>query len=104
MSATAARYLGTVYLFYSISHLSPTACANRYTAPRYPVPAASRAPFHGCCGEVNAMSNAANAGARLEGSVVATVRAVGREAGQIMDACSSCRAIAAKLGITIVGP
>ena len=29
-------YLGTVYLFYSISHLSLTACANRYTVPRYP--------------------------------------------------------------------
>lgn len=68
------------------------------------VPAASRSAFHGCCGEVSAMSNAANAGARLEGSVMATVRAVGREAGQIMEACSSCRAIAAALGVNIVDP
>ena len=68
------------------------------------VPAAARSPFHGCCGEVNAMSNAANAGARLDGAVAATVRATGRAAGELMRACSSCRAIAEKLGVKLIEP
>jgi RHS repeat-associated protein len=63
------------------------------------VPAGLRTAFHGCCGEVNAASNAANAGANLQGAVVTTVRAMGRQAGAAMEACSSCQVIMQKLGI-----
>ena len=68
------------------------------------VPAASRAPFHGCCGEINALSNAANAGQNLNGAIVATVRAVGAGADKVMKACPSCRAVAEKLGVRVVEP
>lgn len=64
----------------------------------------ARSAFHGCCGEINAMSNAANAGAELGGSVMATVRAIGRQAGQVMEACSTCKAVAEKLGVKTVQP
>ena len=68
------------------------------------VPVGARAPFHGACGEICAMSSALNAGAKIEGAVVATVRVLGREAGKIMTACPSCSAVAAKLGVTVVSP
>jgi RHS repeat-associated protein len=64
----------------------------------------ARSAFHGCCGEIDALSNAANAGAKLEGATMATVRAAGRQAGQVMKACSSCQAVADKLGINVVSP
>lgn len=63
-----------------------------------------RSAFHGCCGEINALSNAANAGAKLEGAIMATVRAVGNQAGKVLEACPSCRAVAEKLGVTTVSP
>lgn len=50
------------------------------------------------------MSNAANAGADLNGAVVATVRATGANAGAVMKACPSCDAAAAKLGVRTVDP
>ena len=61
-------------------------------------------PFHGCCAEINAMSNAVNAGARLQNSVVATVRAAGSSAGRLMRACASCQAVAERLGVRTVTP
>lgn len=64
----------------------------------------ARSAFHGCCGEIDAASKAANSGAKLQGSTMATVRASGRQAGKLMEACSSCRAVAEKLGIKIVEP
>jgi hypothetical protein len=68
------------------------------------VDANSRSVFHGCCGEIDALSKAANAGAKLQGAVMATVRAVGRQAGTIMESCSSCRAVAQRLGVRLVEP
>jgi len=68
------------------------------------VPAGSRSDFHGCCAEINAMSNAANAGADLNGSVVAAVRATGSNAGTVQRACPSCAGTAERLGVTTVNP
>lgn len=62
----------------------------------------ARFAFHGCCAEINALSNAANAGADLGGSVMATVRAVGSGAGRIMEACPSCKAVADMLGVKTI--
>lgn len=66
------------------------------------VAAAERAPFHGCCGEINAASVALNSGASVTGATVATVRAVGQSAGQIIEGCSTCQAVARQLGIRLV--
>ena len=68
------------------------------------VDANSRSAFHGCCGEIDALSKAANAGTELRGAVMTTVRAVGRQAGNIMESCSSCRAVAERLGVRLVEP
>ncbi|MCC8915284.1 RHS repeat-associated core domain-containing protein [Xanthomonas euvesicatoria] len=62
---------------------------------------ALRSCFHGGCGEINAASNALNAGVKVEGGVMATVRTVGKE---IMEACPSCARVADRLGITVVSP
>jgi RHS repeat-associated protein len=67
-------------------------------------PLLSRSDFHGCCGEINLMSNLVNAGAQLQGTVIATVRAAGRQAGQLLSACSTCQWVANRLGVTIVNP
>lgn len=66
------------------------------------VPQAARSAFHGCCGEINALSNIANAGGKIEGTVMATVRAAGRGADAVMKACPTCRAVAEKLGVRVV--
>jgi RHS repeat-associated protein len=60
------------------------------------VPVSSRSPYHGCCGEVNAVSNALNAGRSLVGAVVSTVRT---QSGNVMDPCSSCRSVLNFFGI-----
>ncbi|MGH6617906.1 RHS repeat-associated core domain-containing protein, partial [Sphingomonas sp.] len=60
--------------------------------------------YGGCCGEINALSRAANAGAKLEGGVMATVRAARAEAGQIIKSCETCTYVLDKLGITSVLP
>jgi hypothetical protein len=67
------------------------------------VPIGRRSPYHGCCAEVNAVSNALNAGARVRGSVVATVEAAGRRAGEVVNSCSSCTWILERLGVKSVG-
>ena len=51
---------------------------------------------HGCCGEINAISKALNAGAEVAGAVVKTVKTATE---QEMQACSTCRAVASALGI-----
>jgi RHS repeat-associated protein len=68
------------------------------------VPQGQRSPYHGCCGEPNAASNAANAGASLEGATVATTRVGGSNHGQLMAPCSSCGAMAEKLKVNTVKP
>jgi len=60
--------------------------------------------YSGCCGEINAMSKALNAGAKIRNATVATVRATGKSAGKLMKACSSCQQVADKLGVKIVSP
>ncbi|AMG72867.1 YD repeat protein [Sphingopyxis granuli] len=60
------------------------------------VPASSRSVFHGCCGEVNAVSRALNAGADVAGS---TIRTISVQTGKVMEACSSCKAILQEFGI-----
>ena len=60
------------------------------------VPQAGRPAFHGCCGEVNAISNALNRGMDVANSVM---RTVATRTGEAMDACSSCRAIMDVFGI-----
>jgi RHS repeat-associated protein len=65
---------------------------------------AERSRYHGCCGEINAMSNALNAGANLDGAVMATATAAGRGAGEIAEACPSCAAVAEKLAVETVSP
>jgi hypothetical protein len=50
------------------------------------------------------MSEVANAGARLRGAVMATVRAAGSGADKLMRACPSCRYVAEKLGVKIIEP
>ncbi|MHB1059115.1 MAG: RHS repeat-associated core domain-containing protein [Rhodanobacter sp.] len=62
---------------------------------------ALRSCFHGGCGEVNAASNALNAGAKVEGGVMATVRTIGNE---IMETCPTCAQLADRLGIKAVSP
>jgi len=62
---------------------------------------ALRSCFHGGCGEVNAASNALNAGANVEGGVMATVRTLGAE---IMEACPTCAQVADRLGMKVVSP
>jgi RHS repeat-associated protein len=59
---------------------------------------------HGCCGEVNAMSKALNAGADLKGATMATVRAGGGGKGKIMAPCSSCQGVADELGVRTISP
>lgn len=51
------------------------------------VPVTERSPFHGKCCEVEAMSNAKNAGADLKGS---TSVAIDAQTGRITGPCSSC--------------
>jgi RHS repeat-associated protein len=68
------------------------------------VPDALQSAYHGCCGEINAASNALNAGASVDGATMATVRAVGNSAGTIMEGCSTCQAVARQLGIRLVSP
>jgi hypothetical protein len=63
------------------------------------VPQIARTPFTGHCAECSAISNALNAGAKVEGSTMAAVRIA---TGKIMQACDACKFIAEKLGITIV--
>ncbi len=63
-----------------------------------------RSPFHGCCGEIDAMSKALNSGADLKGATMATVRAVGSKAGQVMEPCTSCAAVAKDQGVRTVLP
>ena len=60
------------------------------------VPSTSRSQFHGCCGEVNAVSKALNAGANVAGS---TVRTISIQTGKVIEACSSCQAILTRFGI-----
>jgi len=60
--------------------------------------------YSGCCGEIDAMSKALNAGAKIKNATVATVRATGKSAGKLMKACASCRQVADKLGVKIVSP
>jgi len=62
---------------------------------------ALRSCFHGGCGEINAASNALNAGAKVEGGVMATVRTIGKE---VMEACPTCAQVADRLGIKVVSP
>ena len=64
----------------------------------------ARSPFHGCCGEIDAMSKALNSGADLKGATMATVRAVGSKAGQVMEPCSSCAAVAKDQGVRAIHP
>ncbi|KFN49652.1 RHS repeat-associated core domain-containing protein [Arenimonas composti] len=60
---------------------------------------ALRSCYHGQCGEVGALSNALNAGARVEGGVMATVRTVGKD---ILDGCPTCQRLADRLGVRLV--
>jgi RHS repeat-associated protein len=62
---------------------------------------APQSAYAGCCGEINVASNAMNAGANVEGSVMATVRA---STGKLMTACATCRYVAQKLGIRLIEP
>ena len=63
------------------------------------VPIAEQSAYHGCCGEIDAISKAANAGFKLEISVMATVRAA---TSKLMDTFSSCANVAKQFGIEIV--
>ncbi|WNH52266.1 RHS repeat-associated core domain-containing protein [Stenotrophomonas oahuensis] len=63
-----------------------------------------RSAVHGCCAEINAMSNAANAGAKLKGSRLATVRVSGGGKNKLMTPCATCQAVADKLGVVTVSP
>lgn len=51
------------------------------------IPDARRSGVHGCCGEVNALSKALDAGADVTG---ATVRTIGVKSGELKAACPSC--------------
>lgn len=55
--------------------------------------------YTGLCGECAAISNALNAGAKVEGATMATVRIASEK---IMEACPACRFVADKLGINLV--
>lgn len=65
------------------------------------IPSVLRACWHGACGEVNALSNALNAGAAVEGGAMATVRTVG---GELMEACPTCSRLLLQLGVRAVEP
>jgi RHS repeat-associated protein len=60
------------------------------------VPQSIRPGFHGCCGEVNAISKALNMGIDVSGSVM---RTVATKTGELMGACASCQAIMRDFGI-----
>ncbi|WP_258392087.1 RHS repeat domain-containing protein [Stenotrophomonas maltophilia] len=64
----------------------------------------ARSPFHGCCGEIDAMSKALNSGANWRGGTMATVRAVGSKAGQVMELCTSCATVAKDQGVRAILP
>jgi hypothetical protein len=60
------------------------------------IPKGVQSVFHGCCGEVNAVSKALNAGADVAGS---TIRTISIQTGKVIEACSSCQAILTRFGI-----
>jgi deoxyribose-phosphate aldolase len=65
------------------------------------VPGQLRNGYTGCCGEINAASNALNAGANVEGGVMATVRIA---SGKLMQASPACQYVMKQLGIKVVSP
>jgi RHS repeat-associated protein len=67
------------------------------------VPEAMRSPFHGCCAEINAFSKTLNAGSKLRGATAAAAK-VGSDANEIMEACSSCKAVAGYLEVMTISP
>jgi hypothetical protein len=69
------------------------------------VPEDVRSPFHGKCAEIKALNNAANADARLKGSVIATskVRKLGNlDHGAPHEPCGSCQHVLDQLGVKYV--
>lgn len=68
------------------------------------VPAAERSAFHGACCEINAISNALNAGADVRGATAAAVNAGGPNGGAIKLPCSSCAPVLRQFEIEHVEP
>ncbi len=60
------------------------------------IPKALRSDFHGCCGEINAVSKALNDSVNVAG---ATIRTVSTRTMQAIEACDSCRQVLDILGI-----
>ena len=60
---------------------------------------ALRSCFRGGCGEINAASNALNAGAKLEGSTMTTINL---RTGEVMAPCPTCAQVADRLGINTI--
>jgi RHS repeat-associated protein len=52
--------------------------------------------YHGCCGEVDALSKAVNAGESVAGAVVSTVRT---KTDELIKACDSCKSILDFFGV-----
>jgi hypothetical protein len=63
------------------------------------VPEEARSPFHGCCAEGRAASQAIEAGAELQGSTSAAAKIGGPRHGTIQPACSSCQGMLKRLGV-----
>jgi len=61
------------------------------------VPAAARQGYHGCCGEVHALSNAYAAGKHVVGSLMVSIRTT---TGKVVPPCSGCAAIMRFLGVS----
>lgn len=53
-------------------------------------------PVHGCCGEINAVSKALNAGADVVGATMSTVRTT---TDKVMQACTTCQSVMKYFGI-----
>lgn len=60
------------------------------------VPASQQSLYHGCCGEIEALSRALNSGASVYGATARSVYVRGERAVQ---ACSSCRAVLRYFGV-----
>jgi hypothetical protein len=68
------------------------------------VPEEIRPEFHGCCGEINALSKALNAGSDVSGATMSSVRAAGGGAGKVMTPCPTCSYVTDKLGVKVLTP
>jgi hypothetical protein len=88
---------GAVTIGHSLRSGGPGSATNaRVAAALARVPTAERSNFHGCCGEVHAISNALNAGRKVVNGEIATVRT---KTGKWIEPCGSCMAVLHYFGI-----